>query len=391
MGQTIAAMRRTIFDDNHELFRQSVRAFVEQEIVPHFEKWEHDRGIDRNLYRKAGELGLLAMAAPEKYGGGANNDFRFNAVITEELCRAGVLNAGQGMILHTNIVLPYFIDLANDDQKARWLPQICSGEFVTAIAMTEPGAGSDLGAITTTARRTGDGYLINGSKMFISNGSICDLVIVVCKTGNDDRRHHNLSLIVVEATTPGFHRGRALEKIGQHSADTAELFFDDVHVPVSNRLGDEGEAFVYSVTRLAQERLSIALAALWHAEAAFEWTLAYTKDRRAFGTAVASFQNSRFVLATLRTELDIGRTYLDQQLLAHTTGDLSPEDAAAAKWWCTELNKRVLDACLQLHGGYGYMDEYPIARAWRDGRAMSIYGGTTEIMKEIIGRRVLGV
>ncbi len=360
-------------------------------MLQHFDKWERDKAIDRDLYRRAAEAGLLAIAAPTAVGGGGNDDFRFNAILIEEYCRAGVLNAGQGMILHSNVVLPYFLDLATDEQRDRWLPGLCSGDLLSSIAMTEPNTGSDLGAIATTAKRDGDSYVLNGSKTFITNGSTSDVVVVVAKTGPAEAKYHNLSLLVVEAQMEGYRRGRSLHKVGQHSSDTAELFFEDVRVPATNLLGDDGEAFLYSVTHLPQERLCISLSALAHAEAAFDLTLEYVKERHAFGKAIGSFQHNRFVLATLRTELDIGRVYLDAQLDAHRRGDLTGEEAAESKWWSTELNKRVLDACLQLHGGYGYMEEYEIARAWRDGRAMSIYGGTTEIMKEIIGRRILGI
>jgi acyl-CoA dehydrogenase len=287
--------------------------------------------------------------------------------------------------------MPYFIRYGTAAQKNRWLPGLCSGGLIGAVAMTEPGTGSDLAAISTVADRRGDSYVINGSKLFISNGINADLVIVVARTGGADRGSRDLSLVVVEAGAEGFERGRNLDKVGQRAADTAELFFDDARVPLDNLLGVEGKAFYQLMAMLPQERLSIAVTALAHAETAFEWTLAYCKERHAFGQPIGSFQNSRFQLATMRTELDLGWAFVDAQLVAHTEGRLTAEEAAESKWWCAELNNRVLTACLQLHGGMGYMEETPVGRAWRDGRAMSIYGGTTEIMKEIIGRRMLGL
>jgi alkylation response protein AidB-like acyl-CoA dehydrogenase len=384
-------MERTIFEPTHELFRASVREFIAREVQPHFEKWEENHSPDRSLFRLAGAAGFLGMAAPERFGGGGTADFRFNAALIEEFCAAAVLAAGQSLVNQNDVVLPYLVDLADDEQQARWLPGFCAGELVGAIGMTEPGTGSDLAAIATRAERQGDHYVVRGAKQFISNGFNCDFVIAVCKTGESGSSHRNLTLLVVEADREGFTRGRNLHKIGQHGIDTAEIFFDDVVVPVANRLGKEDRAFELLVTRLPQERLSIAVAAVAHAEAAFGWTLEYCKERRAFGQPIGSFQNSRFALATMRTELDIAQVYVDRQIVALNDGTLSAEDAAAAKWWCTDVNRRVLDGCLQLHGGYGYMEEFPIARAWRDGRIMSIYGGTNEIMKELIGRRVLGV
>jgi acyl-CoA dehydrogenase len=385
-------MRRKLFDDTHELFRDTVRTFIEREVRPHIDEWESAGIVARNMYQHAGAAGLMAMAAPANYGGMDITDFRFNAIISEEFCRAGALGASQGIICHNDVVLPYLLDLADDQQQGRWLPGMCLGELLGAIAMTEPDTGSDLSAIRTKAVRDGDHYIVNGTKTFISNGQNSDLIIVVCRTGDSSTpRHSNLSLLVVESTMEGFARGQNLKKAGQHSADTSELFFEDVHVPAANLLGNEGEAFKYMVHRLPQERLSIAIAAIAHASAAFDWTLDYCRTRRAFGQPIGSFQNSRFALATMRTELDIAQILVDRHTEEHNEGTLSAEDAAEAKWWCADLNRRVLDQCLQLHGGNGYMDEFPISRAWRDGRAMSIYGGTNEIMKEIIGRRTLGL
>jgi alkylation response protein AidB-like acyl-CoA dehydrogenase len=384
-------MKRMLYDADHDGFRDLVGRFAEREMVPCLDGWENAGMVSRDLYLQAGKVGLLGLPAPERFGGSGSDDFRYSAVLIEEMCRANVLGAAQGMILHTNIVLPYVLELGTEQQLERWVPRLCTGELLGAIAMTEPGTGSDLGAISTTAVRDGDHYRINGSKQFVSNGSTCDIVLVVCRTGESAARHNNLSLIAVEASTVGFSRGAALRKVGQHSADTAALFFDDVRVPADHLLGAENRGFKYLVSRLPQERLTIAITAVAHARAALDWTLAYAKERRAFGQPIASFQNNRFRLATMWTELELAQTYVDRQVVAYGSGDLSAEDAAAAKWWTGELNKRVLDECLQLHGGYGYIEDYPIARAWRDGRAMTIYGGTTEIMKELIGRRVLGV
>ena len=382
-------MQRKLYDDTHELFRKTVRTFIEREIVPHFEEWERAGIVDKALYRKAGEAGMMGMVLPEAFGGGGTADHRFETITQEELGASGVLNAGQGILNH-NIAVPYFASLADEEQQARWFPGLASGELLATVAMTEPGTGSDLGAVATRAVREGDHYRLTGAKMFISSGIHSDLVIVVCKTGSTGS-HKDVSLLVVEAGMLGFVRGRNLDKVGQHCADTAELFFDDVVVPAANLLGEEGRGFYALMGNLPSERLGIAVTAVYHAKAAFDWTLAYAKERYAFGQPIGTFQNSRFVLATMKTELDIAETFLDRQVLAFTEGELSAEEAAEAKWWCTDLNRRVLDACLQLHGGYGYMEEYPIARAWRDGRVMSIYGGTNEIMKDIIGRRTLGL
>jgi alkylation response protein AidB-like acyl-CoA dehydrogenase len=378
-------MKRTLYESDHELFRQSFRQFVEQEMVPNHERWERDRIVDREFYRRAGELGFLCMAAPEEYGGAGADDFRFNAIQAEEISRAGVLASGIGLLTHNDLCLPYILTLTNHEQRARWLPGMCSGDLLAAIAMTEPATGSDLAAITTAAVREGNDYVLNGSKTFITNGVNAELVIVACKTVPDER-HAGMTLLVVEAGMDGFERGRSLEKIGQHAQDTTELFFHDVRVPVANRLGDEGKGFGHLVDKLAQERLSITVSAVAHARAAFDWTVAYCRERRAFGQPIGAFQHNRFKLAEMWTELELAQLAADRQIEARNAGELTPVEAAMTKWWTTELNKRVLDTCLQLHGGYGYMEEYPIARAWRDGRVMSIYGGTTEIMKEIVGR-----
>jgi alkylation response protein AidB-like acyl-CoA dehydrogenase len=379
-------VQRTLFDDEHDLFRESVRGFIAAEIAPHHEAWEAAGIADRSLFTKAGALGFLAMAAPEELGGGGVDDFRYNVVIAEEVQRAGINAAGLGWTLHNDICLPYFLSLCTDEQKARWIPGICSGELITAIAMTEPGIGSDLASMTTTAALDGDHYVVNGSKTFITNGINADLVITAVKT-DPTQKHEGMSLLVLERGMAGFERGRNLDKLGQHAQDTAELSFTDVRVPVANLLGGtEGEGFLQLVTKLPQERLSIAIAGVAGARAALEWTLEYVKQRKAFGRPIGSFQNSRFVLAEIATEVDIAEHYTDACVRALNAGELTAADASKAKWWCTELQGRVVDRCLQLHGGYGYMTEYPIARAYADARITRIYGGTTEIMKEVVGR-----
>jgi alkylation response protein AidB-like acyl-CoA dehydrogenase len=358
---------------------------VAKEITPHHTEWEAAGIAPRELYTAAGAQGLLGMAVPEEFGGGGAPDFRFNAVIAEELMRAGVAGSGNGITLHNDVCLPYFLDLASDEQRARWLPGIVSGDLITAIAMTEPAIGSDLASMTTTAVRDGDSYVVNGAKTFITNGINADLVITAVKT-DPTQRHKGMSLLVIERGTPGFARGRNLDKLGQHAQDTAELSFTDVRVPVANLLGREGGGFAHLVDRLPQERLGIAVAATAAAAGALEMTLTYVKERTAFGKPVGSFQNSRFVLAEIATEIDLAQHFVDDCIRALNDGDLTAVDASKAKWWCTELQGRVVDRCLQLHGGYGYMNEYPIARAYADARITRIYGGTTEIMKEVFGR-----
>ena len=378
-------MQRTLFDADHHDFRQAVRQFVERHVVGEYDRWEAEGLVDRKLWNLAGEAGFLGTAVPEEYGGGGIADFRYNAVLVEELARVGAPSLSSGFGLHNDVVAPYLLDLATDDQKQRWLPGFCSGDIVTAIAMTEPGAGSDLKGVRTTAVRDGDGWRLNGTKTFITNGIHSDLVIVVAKT-DPAAGGRGISLLVVERDMQGFRRGRKLAKAGMHAQDTAELVFEDVHVPGSNLLGELGGGFGHLMHNLPQERLSIAVVAVAAAQAALDWTMQYCHERKAFGQEIGSFQNSRFKLAEMATEIDIAQTYLDRCILELNAGTLTPVDAAKAKWWTTELQKRVMDTCLQLFGGYGYMDEYPISRAWRDGRIQCIYGGTTEIMKEIIGR-----
>jgi alkylation response protein AidB-like acyl-CoA dehydrogenase len=381
-------MRRELFDDVHEDFRSSFRTFLEREVVGEdgrYGQWERDGIIPREVFELAGRGGFLGMAVPERYGGAGVEDFRFNLVIGEEAQRAGAGSFGLGITLHNDISLPYFLRYCTEPQRERWLPGIASGELITALAMTEPGIGSDLAGMTTRARREGDDYVVDGSKTFITNGINADLVITAVKT-DPSERHRGISLLVLERGMDGFERGRNLEKIGQHAQDTAELSFANVHVPVDNLLGEEGAGFVALVSNLPQERLSIAASAIAACEAMLGWTLEYVRERTAFGQAIGSFQASRFTLAELRGEVDIARAYIDRCARALDADDLTPEDAATAKWWCTDLQGRVADRCLQLFGGYGYMLEYPIARAWTDARVTRIYGGANEIMKEIVGR-----
>ena len=378
-------MRRTLFQDEHEDFRASWRTFLEREVEPHYEQWERERLVPREVFAKAGGHGFLGMAVPEEHGGAGVDDFRFNVVLSEEAQRAGLGSVHLGMSVHSDICLPYFLSYAAEEQKQRWLPALVSGELIAAIAMTEPGTGSDLAGIATSAVRKNGEYVVNGAKTFITNGINADLVVTAVRTDRGER-HRGLSLLVVERDTPGFERGRNLQKIGTHAQDTAELFFDDARVPAENLLGNEGEGFAYLVSNLPQERLSIAVAAVAAAEAAVGWTVDYVRERKAFGTPIGSFQNTRFELAEMRTEVDVGQAYVDRCVEALNAGELTAEDAAGAKWWCTELQGRVVDRCLQLHGGYGYMLEYPIARAYADARVTRIYGGSNEIMKEIVGR-----
>ncbi len=384
-------MRRALFEDVHEDFRASFCTFLEREVLgdeSRYGQWERAGIVPREIFAKAGRGGFLGMAVPERYGGAGAEDFRFNLIIGEECQGAGVASFGLGITLHNDICLPYFLSYCTGEQRERWLGGIASGELITALAMTEPGAGSDMASMSTRARREGDHYVVDGTKTFITNGINADLVIVAVKTraGGPRKDHRGISLVVIERGMDGFERGRNLEKIGQHAQDTAELSFSEVHVPVANLLGEEGQGFRYLVSNLPQERLSIAASAVAAAEAALGWTLDYVRERQAFGQPIGSFQNSRFTLAEIRTETEIARTFIDRCVEALNADELTAEDAAMAKWWCTELQGRVVDRCLQLHGGYGYMLEYPIARAYADARVTRIYGGANEIMKEIVGR-----
>lgn len=377
-------MERTHFDDDHHLFREGFRQFVAAEMVPHNDAWEAAGICDRSMFSKAGAAGYLGTQIPEAMGGGGVDDYRFNQIMVEEFEAAGVGSAGSGIGLHNDIVIPYFLEYCNDEQKQRWMPGLAAGELISGIAMSEPGVGSDVGSVATTAVLDGDEYIVNGSKTFISNGILADAVVVALRTGPD--RHRGVTLLVIERGTPGFERGRNLDKVGRHCQDTAELSFMDCRVPVANRLGEENKGFYYMMFNLAQERLNIAVSAVAAARYSFDMTLTYVKEREAFGQPIGSFQSNRFAMAEMATEIEIGQAFVDRCVAAHIKKALTAEEAAMAKWWTTELQKRVNDECLQMFGGYGYMDEYEISRAWRDGRVQTIYGGTTAIMKEIIGR-----
>ncbi|MGB1630479.1 MAG: acyl-CoA dehydrogenase family protein [Acidimicrobiales bacterium] len=377
-----------IYDETHNLFREAFRDFAAAEMVPHFEKWEKAGIMDREIYAKAGELGFVGFNLPESHGGGGSDDFRFNVVINEELQYAGLGGAGNGITLVNDILAPYFIELSTAEQRDRWLPGLASGDLISAVAMTEPGTGSDLASIATRAVRDGDEYVVNGAKTFITNGINADLVVTVVRTDPDAGRH-GLSLLVLERGMAGFDRGRNLDKIGQKSADTAELFFSDVRVPVSNLLGDEGQAMEYLTGNLPQERLSLAIGGVAVAQAALDWTVEYVKDRAAFGARIADFQNTKFVLAECESELAAARPYMADCVARHNDGAFTAADAAKAKLWATELQGRITDKCLQLFGGYGFMTEYPISLAYADARVARIYGGTSEIMKTIIAKDLL--
>ena len=374
---------REIFEPEHESFRSTVRSFIEKEISPHHEQWEKDGLVDRSVWTRAGELGLLCFDVDEQYGGAGVKDFRYNMVMAEELTRAGV--NGPGFLVHTDIIVPYISGLGTDEQKQRWLPGLVSGELISAIAMTEPGAGSDLQGIRTHAVDKGDHYILNGSKTFISNGILADLVIVVAKT-DPEAGHKGVSLLVVERGMEGFERGRNLDKMGLKAQDTAEMFFDNVVVPKENLLGEEGSGFISLMVNLPQERLSIAMIAAAACEHILELSLAYAKEREAFGKPIGKFQHNRFLVAEMATEAHIARVFVDDCVRRHNAGELDAKLASMAKWWTTELQNKLVDRAVQLHGGYGYMMEYPIARAYVDSRIQTIYGGTTEIQKEIIGR-----
>ncbi|MEU4506697.1 acyl-CoA dehydrogenase family protein [Streptomyces sp. NPDC024089] len=375
---------RTLYEDEHELLRETARAFADKHAAPHAERWRLDGKVDRELFVQAARAGILGFNIPGQYGGGGVTDYRFNAVIGEEFSRHPAADGLASLTLSNDIVVPYFTDLTDDDQKARWLPGIAAGELVVAIAMTEPGTGSDLAGIATTAIRDGDSYVVNGSKVFISNGQNADLVVTAVRTGPD--RHGGISLLVIEADRPGFSRGRNLEKVGLHAQDTSELFFQDVRVPATNLLGQEGAGFEALMRNLPQERISIAANAVASIEGVLERTLDYVRERKAFGRPIGSFQNTRFELADMVTTARVGRAYLDGLLARHLHGRLTAVDAASAKFWATEHYVDIVGRCLQLHGAYGYMLEYRIANDYLDSRITTVYGGTTEIMKEIVGR-----
>ena len=375
-------MRRSIYEDEHEDFRESVRGFLTKEAVPHTEDWEESGVVSRDFWRKAAEQGYVAFQAPEELGGVGLEDFRFNAVIGEEVAYTGTV--GDNFSLVNDIVAPYLLDFTNEEQRARWLPEVTAGEMVPVIAMSEPGAGSDLRGIVASATWRGDHYVLSGSKTFVTSGIQADLVIVAALVKKEGVE--GMGLFAVRAGAEGFKPGRKLDKIGHKAQDTAELFFDDVVVLPEDVLGEPGKGLNHLMRNLPQERLSIAVTAVAAAERAMETTLEYTKDRKAFGQPIGSFQANRFTLAELSTEVAVARIYIDRCIAAHVQGELDAAEAAAAKYWTTDLHFKVVDACLQLHGGYGYMEEYEIARMWRDARVGRIYGGTNEIMKEIVGR-----
>ena len=373
-----------LYEPEHEQFREAVRAFIERVVAPNFDRWEAAKIVDRDMFSQAGDAGLLLFPTPEEYGGSGIDDFRFNAIVNEEFARSGMASAGLGIALQNDVVGPYLLGLTTAEQKQRWLPGLTAGTLIGAVAMTEPGTGSDLSGIRTRAVRDGEHYVINGAKTFISNGQNCDLVVVATRTSDDP--HKGLTLIVVEAGTPGFEKGRNLDKLGLAGQDTSELSFTDARVPVANRLGEEGEGFYQLMRNLPQERMSLAVTSVGAVAGMLDRTIEYVKERKAFGKSIGSFQNSRFVLAELATELSVAQAFVDRCIRLLVRGELMPAEAAKAKWWTTELQVRTADRCLQLHGGYGYMKEYPIARSFVDSRIQTIYGGTTEIMKEIIGR-----
>ena len=379
-------LARTAYDEDHEAFRQTVRRFMQEEIAPNAARWAEEGIVDKSIWPKAGALGLLCPTVPEEYGG-LGLDFGYNAIVDEEAAYNG--RATTGFSLQSDIVTNYIVSYGSEEQKREWLPKMVSGEVVTAIAMTEPGTGSDLQGIRTTAKKDGNHYVINGSKTYITNGQNADLILVCAKTDTEiEPKWKGVSIILVEANREGFKRGRNLDKIGQDEADTSELFFEDVRVPITNCLGEEGKGFVYLMSELPQERLSIAVSAQASAQRAFDDTVEFTRDRKAFGKPVLDFQNTRFVLADLKAKLQVGWAHLDWALTRLLKKELTPEEGAAAKLWHTELQWEVMDKCLQLHGGAGYMNEYPIARAWRGARVTRIFGGTNEIMKELIGRKL---
>lgn len=382
---TLDVAGRTAYNEDHEAFRQSVRSFIKAEVVPHIDRWDEAGIIEKEIWPKAGAVGMLCPTVPEEYGG-LGLDFGYNAIIDEEVAYGGT---SLGFSLQSDIVVNYLISYGSEEQKKHWLPRLVSGETITAIAMTEPGVGSDLQGIRTTAKKDGNHYVINGSKTYITNGQNADLILVCCKTDTDVQpAWKGVSIILVEADREGFKRGRNLDKIGMDAADTSELFFEDVRVPMTNCLGEEGKGFIYLMSELPQERLSIAISAMASTQKAYDETVAFVRERKAFGKPVIDFQNTRFTLADIKSKLQVGWAHLDWALTRHLKKELTAEEGAAAKLWHTELQWEVMDKCLQLHGGAGYMNEYPIAKMWRGARVTRIFGGTNEIMKELIGRKL---
>jgi alkylation response protein AidB-like acyl-CoA dehydrogenase len=380
-------MKRTLYGPDHEAYRETVREFLSREVAPHQDEWDRQHWIDREVFARAAKAGIYALQVDEQYGGAGEPDYRYRMVVSEEIARINALSFGLTISLQDDLVLHYLLDLTNAEQRARWLPGFAAGELIGALAMTEPGAGSDLKGIRTTARKDGDHWVLNGQKTFISSGIMSDLVVVAART-SPDGGSNGFSLLVVERGTPGFERGRQLDKIGLPGQDTSELFFNDAIVPAANLLGEEGQGLRYLMSHLPRERLGVSAKAMATTRAIFELTCAYCRDRAAFGKPLIDNQHVRFELADMATEIDIAEAYVDKSVLAYNVGELTAVDAAKGKWFVSELQKRVVDRCLQLHGGYGYMMEYPVARAFVDTRVQTIYGGTTEIMKEIIGREI---
>lgn len=381
-------MNRELYTEDHEIYRASVRDFLAREVVPNKDKWDEARWIDRDVFTRAATQGLYGIQIPEQYGGSGETDYRYRMVVCEEIARIHALSFGLTLALQDDLFLAYLVDLTTEEQRQRWLPAVASGEKIGALAMTEPGTGSDLRGIRTSARREGDEYILNGQKTFISSGIMADLVVVAART-DPEGGSRGFSLIVVERDTPGFERGRKLDKIGLPGQDTAELFFEDARVPASNLLGEEGLGLQYLMSHLPRERLGVSAMALATSRAIFDITVAYCKDRHAFGKSISTFQHIQFELAEMSTELDIAEAYVDRSVLAYNVGALTDVDAAKGKWYVSELQKRVIDRCLQLHGGYGYMNEYAVGKAYVDTRVQTIYGGTTAIMKQIIGRDLI--
>ncbi|MEH3135620.1 MAG: acyl-CoA dehydrogenase family protein [Mycolicibacterium neoaurum] len=380
-------MKRSLYEADHEAYRDTVREFLAREVVPHQHDWDEQRWIDRSVFARAAKSGIYALQVPETYGGSGEADYRYRMIVCEEIARINALSFGLTVSLQDDLVLHYLLDLTNDEQKQRWLPGFAAGELIGALAMTEPSAGSDLRGMRTTARRDGENWILNGQKTFISSGIMSDVLVVAAKT-DPDGGSRAFSLFVVERDTPGFERGRKLDKLGLPAQDTAELYFEDAVVPAANLLGDEGKGLQYLMSHLPRERLGVTAKAMATTRAIFDATVEYCQNRQAFGAPLTDKQHVRFELAEMETEIDIAEAYTDRSVLAYNAGELSAVDAAKGKWYLSELQKRVIDRCLQLHGGYGYMMEYPVARAYLDTRIQTIYGGTTEIMKEIIGRDI---
>ena len=377
-------MKRSIYDSDHEAFRDSVREFLDRQVKPHLEEHVAEKSMPRELWLEAGKQGFLGLEIPEQYGGSEAGDYRFNAVLTEELAKVNMaLPSCVG--IHADIVAPYLVHLTTEEQKERWLPRFCTGELLTAIGMTEPSGGSDLAALKTTAVQDGDDWVLNGSKTFITNGYSADLVLVAART-SPEKKARGITLFAVEAGMQGFSRGRKLDKVGQDESDTAELFFEDVRVPSANVVGEVDNGFIHMMQWLPQERLGSAVTNLAHAAQILEETIEYARERKAFGQSIGAFQHNKFLLAELVTRVEVTQAFVDQAVMAHTQGELTPIDAAKAKWWTAQVQNEVLDHCVQLYGGYGFMNEYRVARAWRDARVTKIWAGSNEIMKELIGR-----